>query len=179
MTIFDNKTIAMVSNAPSLLTSGFGSEIDAADLVVRFNWFTTEGYEADVGTRTDVYACHFLACKSMEALDKIHPSHCFLCHGTNEELATPFALLSRKPIVVTNGDIFPGFIPTLGLIMIQWMLRWSKMERLRLYGFGDNVNGHYFNPQHKMCDFHNLDTEARIISNFEHNSSYITVRRRS
>ena len=66
MSIFDNKTIALVSNAPSLLGSGFGGEIDKADLVVRFNRFTTEGYEADVGSRTDVYACHFLACKSKE-----------------------------------------------------------------------------------------------------------------
>ena len=80
--------------------------------------------------------------------------------------------------MVTNGDITYGLVPTLGLIMIQWILRWTKMERLRLYGFADNVNGHYFNQQHKMCDFHDMATEAHIIDNFEHNSPYITVRRR-
>jgi hypothetical protein len=178
VSLFDNKIIAMVSNAPSLIGSGFGPEIDAADLVIRSNRFTTEGYEADVGSRTDVYACHFLACKSKEELDKIQPGHCFLCHGTNEILIVPEAMHYRTPTVVTNGDISPNFVPTLGLIMIQYILRWSKMERLRLYGFADKVNGHYFDKQHKMCDFHDMATEAQIIDNFEYNSFFITVRRR-
>ncbi|CAG0897064.1 unnamed protein product [Cyprideis torosa] len=46
-------TCVAVSNAGSLLGSGLGSFIDSHDFVLRFNHAPTEGFEADVGSRTD------------------------------------------------------------------------------------------------------------------------------
>lgn len=45
---------AVVGNSPGLLGRNRGREIDAHDVVLRYNFAPTRGYEADVGTRTTV-----------------------------------------------------------------------------------------------------------------------------
>jgi hypothetical protein len=176
--IFDGATIALVSNAPSLLGAGFGAEIDSADVVVRFNRFVTAGHEADVGRRTDVYACHFLACKSQEELKALGVKHCFVCYGLNETQGDPQALTGLPSTPVTNGFFIPKFVLTSGLIMIQWILCHVRFSRLHLYGFADNVNGHYFDKQHQMCDFHDMAREAQILKSLEANCYGILLRKR-
>jgi hypothetical protein len=176
VSLFDGRCIAMVSNAPSLLGSGFGREIDEADLVLRFNRFTTAGHEADVGTRTDVYACHFLACKPQEELKRRGVQHCFVVYGWSEEQGDPVALTGTEATPVTNKCISPGFIPTTGLIVTQWLLWNTRFSRLHLYGFADNVNGHYFDKKHPMCDFHDMAKEARILENLADNCHGILLR---
>jgi hypothetical protein len=47
------KTIALIGNAPTLKGQGKGNAIDAHDLVIRCNFPTIKGYQADVGSRTD------------------------------------------------------------------------------------------------------------------------------
>lgn len=49
------RTIVVVGNGKSVLGSGLGSVIDTYDEVARFNFFKTEGYEQDVGTRTSIW----------------------------------------------------------------------------------------------------------------------------
>jgi|GEM_PF-652225 len=48
------RTVAVVGNGPGNLGSGKGAEIDAHDVVIRFNNHPT-GYEADYGVRTDIW----------------------------------------------------------------------------------------------------------------------------
>ena len=43
------KSCALVSNSGALKKSGLGSEVDAHDVVFRFNNAPTKGYEKDVG----------------------------------------------------------------------------------------------------------------------------------
>ena len=49
------RTIALVGNGRSLLSSKQGEFIDGHDLVGRFNFFRIQGFEADVGRRTDLW----------------------------------------------------------------------------------------------------------------------------
>jgi hypothetical protein len=49
------KHVAIVGNGPQAIGKGKGAEIDAADIVVRFNGYQTKGYEEDYGTRTDIW----------------------------------------------------------------------------------------------------------------------------
>jgi hypothetical protein len=55
------KRVALVGRAGSILGTGAGPKIDAADVVVRVNWLMLpipDEYAPDVGTRTDlVYTC--------------------------------------------------------------------------------------------------------------------------
>lgn len=45
---------ALVSNSGALKGANLGAEVDAHDLVFRFNNAPTKGYEADVGSKTSV-----------------------------------------------------------------------------------------------------------------------------
>ena len=47
--------VVIVGSGPTLLGAGLGAKIDAVDIVIRFNRFETVGFEADVGTRTDIW----------------------------------------------------------------------------------------------------------------------------
>jgi len=49
-------SIIIVGNSAELLGRGLGEQIDAHDLVVRCNSFITQGFEVDVGRRTDCWA---------------------------------------------------------------------------------------------------------------------------
>jgi hypothetical protein len=46
-------SVAIVGNGPSLAGAGHGAAIDAHDVVLRFNYPSLRGHEADVGRRTD------------------------------------------------------------------------------------------------------------------------------
>ena len=48
------KSCAVVSNSGVLKKSGLGSEVDAHDVVFRFNNAPTKGYQKDVGSKTSV-----------------------------------------------------------------------------------------------------------------------------
>jgi hypothetical protein len=50
----EDRTMILVGNAPSLRGNGLGSWIDSFDTIVRFNECALEGYEVDVGSRTDI-----------------------------------------------------------------------------------------------------------------------------
>ena len=47
--------IVLVGNSPNLLGTGKGPAIDAFDRVIRLNDFSITGFEADVGSRTDLW----------------------------------------------------------------------------------------------------------------------------
>lgn len=49
------KTVAVVGNGPQEVGKGLGHEIDGHDVVIRINNYVLQGYEADYGTRTDVW----------------------------------------------------------------------------------------------------------------------------
>ena len=48
---------AVVGSSGSLRGARLGRAIDAHDVVIRFNYAPTRGYEDDVGTKTDVRVC--------------------------------------------------------------------------------------------------------------------------
>ncbi|MFW2831507.1 glycosyltransferase family 29 protein [Sphingomonas sp. ID0503] len=47
-------SLAIIGNAPSLVGEGLGAWIDSHDVVVRFNEAALAGFEADLGSRTDI-----------------------------------------------------------------------------------------------------------------------------
>lgn len=53
--MLENKRIAVVGNGPSEIGKNQGSEIDSHDIVIRFNNYRTEGFEADYGSKTDIW----------------------------------------------------------------------------------------------------------------------------
>ena len=51
--------LAIVGNAGYLAEENQGDEIDGHDLVLRMNNFKIRGFEAQVGTRVDIYMSNF------------------------------------------------------------------------------------------------------------------------
>lgn len=62
------KKIVIIGNGPSALQRKSGSQIDAADVVVRINDFKTAGFEKCVGTKTDI----LFTCRLNEYLENLH-----------------------------------------------------------------------------------------------------------
>ncbi len=56
--VIEGKKIIILGSAPSVLLNK-GSEIDAFDYVVRLNNYKIDGFEKNVGTRTDIYYSFF------------------------------------------------------------------------------------------------------------------------
>ena len=50
----EDKSMIFVGNAPSLIGESLGKWIDSHDIVVRFNDCPTQGFELDIGTKTDI-----------------------------------------------------------------------------------------------------------------------------
>ena len=50
-----DKTITIVGNGASVLHKELGPQIDACDVVLRFNDFVIKSYEKNVGTKTDIW----------------------------------------------------------------------------------------------------------------------------
>lgn len=57
----DGASIAIVGNAGYLKDARFGRLIDAHDLVLRMNNFHLDGFEAAIGSRTDIFITNFSA----------------------------------------------------------------------------------------------------------------------
>jgi hypothetical protein len=52
--------VAVIANGPSVLAHHWGEAIDACDVVIRMNCFSTiDAYRKHVGSRTDVYVTYF------------------------------------------------------------------------------------------------------------------------
>ena len=58
---FDGASIAIVGNAGYLKDARLGKIIDSHDLVLRMNNFHIHGFEAAIGTRTDIFITNFSA----------------------------------------------------------------------------------------------------------------------
>ena len=55
--LLQNKKLAIVGNSPNLIEKRKGNQIDAADIVVRFNNYRTQDFEADYGSKTNIWVC--------------------------------------------------------------------------------------------------------------------------
>jgi hypothetical protein len=177
MTIFDGKVVGVVSNSPDLLGRGLGQEIDACELVVRFNRFKAGGeYAIDVGSKTDVYVAYYLGCKSKKEVDALGVKEVFLCRNCDESFNWPPLLKVKqhiehlRTIDIINGYLLNGAFSTTGLTFIYWLLTYTRPQRIVLFGFGNEVHdGHYYNLDHKMTKHHDLCLEHDIIDTLYHN----------
>ncbi len=50
----EGRSVAIVGNAPSLEGYHLGPHIDSFDVIVRFNEFVLDGFEENIGSRTDI-----------------------------------------------------------------------------------------------------------------------------
>jgi len=129
--LVEGKRVAIVGRAGSILGTGHGAAIDAADLVVRINWVLPIPPEqaADVGTRTDlVYHCR----------------RARTARTTAKDLGVSTLRVSGKLRKAAAKKYFKrpkAFRPTTGLMAALEALAGGASE-VALYGFDCFRSGH-------------------------------------
>jgi hypothetical protein len=179
----ETRSVAVVGNAPSVLTWENGRLIDGHDMVVRFNRARTEGMEDKVGSRTDVL---FVNASNNVAKapppSELNRPKCLVCFvspgGTRTLDDRPFReWVGDVPILVTFGPDMLGHASpvrtkplTSGTYALFTILRLFEVNKLFVTGFtmfgavagGD---GKYWNEAAPAAaTAHDLDHEAVLFS---------------
>lgn len=155
------KSVAVVGNGPSEIGKGKGKEIDAHEIVIRFNNYHLSGYEEDYGTKTDIWIC----CSSDDIQSRSPLSDFqlvvyepdYMHHILTEHM---FDLLfqgvknSKTPITYFGLDIHKevreatGVFPSTGLLTVYTVKKLNKTFTFNdCYGFSflENTENTHFN----------------------------------
>jgi hypothetical protein len=183
------KKIAVVGNGPQQVDRGTGAEIDAHDIVIRFNNFRTDGYEKDYGKRTDIWVWGAGAgtlgdkeraiYKNVKLMMwgpefghfKIMENYCDWLYQTGMKKIDHFPrdnfieLHGKLNLSIENGDC-----PSLGTTSIYFLLKSAKPKSVDFYGFSflENKSGanfaHYYEKGNESGYHpHDLDAESEFL----------------
>lgn len=175
------RTVAVVGNGPGNLGSGKGAEIDAHDVVIRFNNHPT-GYEADYGVRTDVWVrgAHrdvrdrvavdsgALVVWEMDFFRNLLevPAHADILYRDvlfSPDRVTHIGTETKAALRRRSGLL----LPTSGA-QILWMLFEARgsLAGVDVYGFSSITggdSGHYFDALGDMGSRHDVEREGAFL----------------
>jgi hypothetical protein len=159
--------VAVVGSGPGLRNATFGPEIDGFPCIIRFNRSPHEGWEAQVGSRTDIRYVNegVFYCGGHPRYPKCDVK--FMKRVRNTKIIVPWRWSqerhnqekknthpSNSLYFIYNGDL-PTFMvakmgfhhpPTAGHAMIAMLL--TIGVEVHAYGFSlDNNMGHYWEPR--------------------------------
>ena len=155
------KSCAIVSSAASMSGSNLGAEIDANEVVVRFNNAPTKGYEKDVGKKTSLRLTNAIFQGYREKDDEaVLAKWCQeqkLSHvpcGQHEELRRLVEkkahALNPRFIEYVNSRYFRKLGEHASSGMVMTLLLLHKCEKVTLYGFnGKNMKRWYYPKRRK------------------------------
>ena len=138
-TILDNKTIAVVGNAESILNKNCGSEIDENDIIIRIN----KGFivkKDSQGSRTDILTSSIEL--GSDVIEKEFPNL-----DAYIWLTPKISSLRTLPEIAKDKIFFYPFIswlklylklktrPTSGLMLIDYILSNVNYKKINIYGF--------------------------------------------
>lgn len=158
------KKVLLIGNGTSILDHEIGHKIDDFDTVVRFNSYTTKGYEKYIGTKTDIW----FTCMDKH-IDNINNYNQVIVHSWfNESDCELFKKLKSKRSDITkikdiNYHDLKG--PSTGLIAIDYFL--SNNCEVYLHGFDwwDRDKHHYADDEIRG-ELHDPKKEYEIIKSF-------------
>lgn len=176
------KTVAIVGNGPSEIGKNKGKEIDAHDIVIRFNNYKIEGFEKDYGERTDIW----IKCSSDDIKHKIRDKKIKLIVYEPDYLHHPVIdgyldALFESPVDIDYFDFEAhselrqnlNIFPSSGLVAINKVNN-SLKKKMDCYGFSflqdikEGYSSHYFNDRSvkesiKRSSNHNLNKESEFL----------------
>jgi len=182
---------ALIGLADTMLKSRKGREIDAHDTVIRLGELPLRGYEAHVGTKTDITWARRRAKMSQQgkiAQDRRHVK-LYIGHDNgvpDMPLLKVFDYVLEKS-VTKDLNFSKGFAsyfyelfedknwkkwntgkkkkraPSTGFRDALLLIFSGFCKRTDLYGFSDNCGGAYYNTKHHMQILHNCEMESWIL----------------
>lgn len=172
------KSVVVVGNAKSLLDRDFGSQIDAADVVIRLNKGFVIAPEAQ-GSRTDMVGLT-PELSEAEVDEKFAPGHLLMLIPKMRH----YRIFGRRN--VRNTLFYPfrwwladrnliGRRPSSGFMAISWLMRLGVAKSVTLYGFDFGATATYYNPDGYKTP-HNFAREGEIIQGWEADGLLTIVR---
>ncbi len=180
--IISDKTIAIVGNAGSEVNKGSGDEIDAHDVVIRFNNYPLSGYENDYGKKTTIWVrnCE----KEIEDRNSTQSydltiwgpdlTH-ILIPQSNIDILYDLLMEYRKSAAYIPYEYYDDIIkhskikhPTTGLLVVWIVYKIRKsLKNVDLYGFSFMEEKpsykHYYDSNCKIAEDHDVDLEKDVI----------------
>ena len=175
------RTMALVGNADTILEHNSGAEIDACDVVVRFNRAHVDGIEDRVGRRTEILVANrnYHLGKAPSPAETLRPRCvvCFLEPQPDLELAPFEAWTGGLPTLTLLAPDLLNAVQaertrpvTMGTNALYAFVNLFKLEGLFLtgftfYGAAGSGQGVYWQDERKSRGmFHDLEPEARIFA---------------
>jgi hypothetical protein len=176
-------TVCLVGNGPAVLRAPYGPQIDAHDIVIRFNWFAISGFEPHVGTKTSIWSTFGRGSLPKDADQR--PSRAIFIHGEQPKnfaysvaeawgIPRPFFDQVRERVQaesrIQEADRRKPLLPTSGLVVALWLLECHQVPQLTLAGFDHfskqhTGQHHYWIPRSfKTPPEHDGEAEARIFA---------------
>lgn len=170
------KRVAIVGNAKSLLSTEFGAEIDAHDVVIRLNKGFPKQHESQ-GHRTDAVGLTpelsedevtsgFKPKVFLFLIPRLRHYNLYRKENVARTIFNPFrAWLSDRNLI--------GRRPSSGFMAISFVLRANAATELNLYGFDFGATATYYNPNGYVTP-HDFAKEAEIVRAWE-NDGRLTI----
>ena len=163
------QSVAVVGNAKSLLTTTFGSDIDAHDIIIRLNkGFVT--LPSAQGTRTDMVGLTPELSED-ETIARFEPSYFLMLIPKMRHYrlfgkdAVRNTLFYKFRYWLADRNLI-GRRPSSGFMAISWMVRLGQAKSITLYGFDFGATPTYYNPVGYKTP-HNYDREREIVLDWE------------
>lgn len=169
----------LIGNGPSVLGRGMGKAIDGYTIVARMNNFRTEGFEEDVGSKTDVWvrncaistkgeprAANILLAPAWgrpERAKRVHAHYKSLSLEVLQLVPAHFA----HELSAAMG--LKGRYPTTGAIAVWWWLEMGGVEKVDVAGidFFQGQQHHYFKKGGRNVRMHNPEVEEKFFRKLE------------
>ncbi len=180
----DVKSVAVVGNAGYLGELAQGPLIDSHELVIRMNNFQTSGFEAQVGTRVDLFLTNFFTDIRYERPELDQAKYIVasvpnnfrkrrrhhLHHRHSEHIVAGLKAMRRTDVFVPEWDAFYewvrrwGSFPSTGMMATLFALNSLRCETLYITGFSFfRDTPHYFHDRPASARDHNFTQEQMCL----------------
>jgi len=178
-----SERIIMVGNGQGAIGRGLGDVVDSYPRVFRFNNYVTKGFEKDLGSRTTDHVVTRGHWHGMNARREER-----IRFGTTTPEEEPLIWVAanhrdraakRMPRGIPTDRVNPldlvveliqelgfsdreksSFHPTSGLAYIRWFMEMGYDVTILNFDFANT--GHYFRPQDRMSQRHDMAAEGRL-----------------
>lgn len=157
---FENKKVAVVGNAESLMRQRYGAEIDKADVVVRINrgGYRYPDFSTQMGTRLDVW-CMQNAKQNKMFFHKTHTANVFKMQMDTIEVSPQFIELVNCVYSTEMCKELSSHLskkPSTGLRVLDYVYH-SNPKEVYVYGFDWKET--YSWHEKRICVAHNFNEE--------------------
>jgi len=183
MSIEFKDQIILIGNSPSVLKTKLGEVIDSFGVVCRFNNFQIKGYEEEVGTKLDWFACRAADDVALPPLKEVEKVLCFISYCRYTAAMTRVANDIRGYYRERCEVVRPSVCAKLGAMLCvdqprnQWpsigiqavALLAQRFNGIYIHGFSTEIveggfNDHYYPLKPKDACFHDARKEIEFIN---------------